>query len=359
MLGLGQRQLRRSHAGQRVQKQGQCVQRVRLRPAFRPLPNHLRLVPRHFLERGTRPIHLHPEDPAQLRHQLLEELGQAAALLDHGFEHLQSLLLVSRHQAVNEGIDGLDVRQSQHGLHQFQGHGVVAEAHDLIQQADGIPHAALGTLGNHRQGRLLDVTALFLGNGRQMGLDLGGSNPSEVEALAPTDHGRRNPVRLGRGQHEIHVGRRFLQCLEQCVERARAQHVNFVDDEDFDLGLLGRCGLHLVPQFAHILDTVVAGGIDFVEVEIAGVVNRAAGPALAAGPRVLLAPTAEGLGQQTRGAGLASAPGPVEQVGVGDAPGLERVLQRPHDVRLAHKLGETLAPPSAIQCLCHCGCLQS
>ena len=75
-------------------------------------------------------------------------------------------------------------------------------------------------------------------------------------------------VHLGRGEDEFHVRGRFLERLEQRVERRAGEHVHLVDDVDL-VAALGRGVADVVAQVAHLLDAVVGGAVDFEHVEAA------------------------------------------------------------------------------------------
>jgi hypothetical protein len=51
----------------------------------------------------------------------------------------------------------------------------------------------------------------FAGNELQMLRDKVGRNAVKIEPLAPTEDGRQNFLRLGRGENEFHMRRRFFE----------------------------------------------------------------------------------------------------------------------------------------------------
>ena len=86
--------------------------------------------------------------------------------------------------------------------------------------------------------------------------DQGRRNTTEIKTLTTTEDRRQNLFRIRRREEELHVRRRLLQRLQQRIEGRRREHVNLVDDVDFELAR-GRRELGRIPQFPHLIDTVV------------------------------------------------------------------------------------------------------
>ena len=162
--------------------------------------------------------------------------------------------------------------------------------------------------------------------------------------------GRQHLLRFGRGEHEDQVLGRLLDDLEQGVEPRRGDHVGLVDDEDA-VARLGRRVERAVTQFAGVVDTAVAGGVEFDDVDVAGAVRcqRDARVAHTArtGRRTLHA--VQRPGQDPRRGGLAAAARTGEQVGVVDAAGVERGRQRLGDVFLADDFCESRRTVLAVE----------
>src|SRR3990172_4233369 len=178
---------------------------------------------------------------------------------------------------------------------------------------------------------------------------LGQGDAPEIEALAAGDYGRGHLMGLGGSEDKDGVAGGLLQGLEKGVEGLGGEHVYFVYDVDLVAGFIGD-KVHLIPQVSDLVNAPVAGGIYLYEVKAAPLGNRAAHEATVAGLAkacVLLA--VYGLGQYTCGAGLASAPGSTEQVGVGEPPGGKGVQEGAGNVFLADQLGETLGTPPAVE----------
>ena len=155
----------------------------------------------------------------------------------------------------------------------------------------------------------------------------------------PPDDRGRHLVRLGGGQHEPHARRRFLEDLQQGVERLAGEPLRLVDDVDLLAALHGRGG-RLLPQLARVLDAAVAGGVDLDDVQVRAFTDRDALGTHAArlGRGALLA--VDHLGQDASGGGLARPPGPAEQERVVQAPLADGAGQR------ADRRGLVPGPPA-------------
>src|SRR5262245_26505464 len=120
--------------------------------------------------------------------------------------------------------------------------------------------------------------------------------------------------------------------------------MDFVDDVDL-VAAARRRVLDVLPDGPHVVDLAIRCRVDFDDVhERPGLglhAHRARAARLGARPFR----TQQRLGEQARGRRLADAPRPGEEVGVGNAAGDERVLQRPRDRVLADDRLERLRPP--------------
>ena len=124
--------------------------------------------------------------------------------------------------------------------------------------------------------------------------------------------------------------------------------MGFVDDVDLALAL-GRGEVHLLPDVSYLVDPTVAGGVEFDDVHELAAVDRKADGAGVAGVSVQRLKTVDRLGDDSGGGGLAAAPWPAEQVGVGDAALFDRLAQCAGNVLLPHQLAEAGRPPLAVE----------
>ena len=79
------------------------------------------------------------------------------------------------------------------------------------------------------------------------------------------EDGRGQFLRVGGGEDEFDVRRRFFQCFQQRIEAAGGKHMHFVNEIDFVLSFDRRVG-DVVEQFARFFNAGARGGIYFDEV---------------------------------------------------------------------------------------------
>ena len=139
------------------------------------------------------------------------------------------------------------------------------------------------------------------------------------------------------GEDEDGVVWRLLEGLEEGVEGGLAEHVDLVDDVDLVSPHLRR-DAHLLDERAYVVDGVVRGRVELVDVERALLVEgatrfaRVAGLALGGEVHAI-----DGLGEDACAGRLADAARAAEEVGVSQLIVLDRVLERcgqcglPHD----------------------------
>src|SRR5262249_22447650 len=137
------------------------------------------------------------------------------------------------------------------------------------------------------------------------------------------------------------VGRRFLQRLQQGVERRGREHVDFVNDVDL-VPRPTRPELHVLADVAYLVDAAVAGPVDFQDVHVFAGGDALADLAAVAGRRRGPTDAVEGLGQDAGGGGLTHAPGPREEVGVGHAVAGQGIHQGLGGGLLADEIAELL-----------------
>jgi hypothetical protein len=185
---------------------------------------------------------------------------------------------------------------------------------------------------------------LFLsGDELQMLRDQIRRDAMEIEALAAAQNCRQNLLRLGGGEDELHVRRRFLERLEQGIERRRSEHVHFVDDVDLEMPLARRVA-DVVPQLAHLLHAVIARAVDLQHVEAVPACDFLAAIANAAGRCGRPVDAVERFGQDPRGGCLPDAARADEEIGVREAILFDRVFKRARHVRLSDEIVESLRP---------------
>ena len=165
---------------------------------------------------------------------------------------------------------------TEHASNGIAGQTFVARPSDhLIEQAHRIAHAA-GGFARDDPNRI--VVCLHLLDGEhvaQSGRDVGRADQLEVVALAAAQDRDWNLVSLGRSEDELHVRRWLFERLQERVPRGLGEHVNFVDDEDFE-AVARRSVRKTFLELAHLVDARIGRAVDFEHVQITAVANLTA-----------------------------------------------------------------------------------
>jgi hypothetical protein len=219
-------------------------------------------------------------------------------------------------------------------------------AEQLLEERLAVAHASGGPAGDEMQRFGGHVGPFGLHDLREPRGDRRCGNRREIEPLAAREDRDRQLLGLRRAEHELHVGGRLLERLEQGVERLPREHVDFVDDVDLEPAVGGADG-HVLPQLPDLVDATVAGGVDLDHVDVVAGRDRPAGVAGVAGLRCRPGGALERLGEDPGRARLAGAAGAAEQVGVADAARLDGAGEAPGHVLLPHQFVEALRPVAA------------
>ena len=289
-------------------------------------------------------ISLNEEQISEMADQIAQQLGEVTAglgLFVHEGERDGGVLGEQGGAQVAHLLPGREPKDGKHvGLLDL----APTKGYELVQHGFRVPHAAIGSQGDRQRGFLREVDPLLRGDVHQVARDDGGADALEVEPLAAGKNRGRELLDIGGGEEELHVRRRFLQRLEQGVERAAGEHVHLVHQIDFEAAA-GRQVFDVVDDdFTDFVDLGVRGRIKFEHVEGVAGGDFAAGIALIAGGQrgAGAAQTVKRLGQNPGGRGLPRAPRADEQVRVGKAVLEDRVFQRPGDMFLAHDVVKRL-----------------
>jgi len=186
---------------------------------------------------------------------------------------------------VDELADGGGGGFAEEVFEDFVGDVFFAEGEDAVEDGEGIAHGAVAEAGDAEDGIGFGLDAfIFYDVGEVFGDALGG-DVFEIEALAAGDDGGGDFVDVGGGEDEFDVGGRLFEGFEECVEGAGGEHVDFVDDVDFEGGACGADAGGLA-EFADLVDGVVGGAVDFDDVHVFAAGDGFAGVAGAAGVAV-------------------------------------------------------------------------
>ncbi len=168
-----------------------------------------------------------------MRQELRRELPEVVSIPIHLVEREQGPLGIARNQGLRELEEVPAIRHAQHLHHTLFGHLALGEADHLVEQRDGVTHAAGCLPREHLQRATFDLHPLFVRESLQVVDDVRLANALEVVALTTRQNRDRNLLWFRRREDELRVGRRLLQGLQQRVEGLGREHVYFVDDVDF------------------------------------------------------------------------------------------------------------------------------
>ena len=163
----------------------------------------------------------------------------------------------------------------------------------------------------------------------------------QIEALAARHDRRQHFLRFGGGKHELHVRRRFLERLEQGIERRRGEHVHLVDDVDFERRRSRRIQAGLA-QLTHLFDPVVAGTVNLEHIDRSSLGDLDALGIVIGEIDFGAVDAIQALGKNPCQGRLARAARTTEQICVCNALSADGIGQRLADVILADDITEAL-----------------
>ena len=145
------------------------------------------------------------------------------------------------------------VGQSQHRANLVRAGFARAVGNRLVQQRRGIPRRAFCRASDQRQRIVGNLGPFGGGNLAQEADHDFGFNAAQVKTLAARQDRDGHLPDFRCGKDEFDVRGRFLERFEQRIERARGQHVYFVNDVDLVAGR-GCAVVHAVDNLADVID---------------------------------------------------------------------------------------------------------
>src|SRR5580765_1975863 len=235
--------------------------------------------------------------------------------------------------------------EAEHAADVLERDAVAREREHLVERGERIAHAAFGRPRHERQRGVVDLDLLVGGHPLELIANRAERQRLELEHLRPRLDRRRHRVQLRRRHHELDVRRRLLDRLQQRVERALREAVDFVDDENLVSIAHGRDRERLDDDLANSVDARIRGAVDFEHIDVAAFGDLETRVALAARLRRRPRYAVERARQNPRRRRLADTARAGEDERLREPAGLNRVLQREHDAALADDVLETLRTP--------------
>ena len=221
----------------------------------------------------------------------------------------------------------------------IEGDGFAGKANELFEGGFSVAESTLGLAGDKDKSLVGDLDLFGIGDFAEMGGDDGVGDAAEIEPLATGEDGGGEFLDLGGGEDELHVGGGLLQRFEESVESLAGEHVNFVDDVDFEFSAGGGVG-NTVAEILDLVDAAVGGAVDLEDVETAAFGDLLADVfvGVEVDPRALRA--VEGFGEDAGGGSFADAAGTDKEEGMGKAALSDGVREGFDDVFLPDEFRE-------------------
>ena len=193
------------------------------------------------------------------------EVLRIEATAYHAIEHHQCSRDIALDGSIGETEEELIVEDIQIADCRLIGQFATSEARNLVEDRQRIAHTAISLLGDDLKCLRLCLDAFLRSDIGELSHYVLIGDALEVVGLATAEDSRQDLLLLGRGHDEKSMLWRLFESLEEGIECRLRKHVNLIDDEDLVLTYLWR-DLHLLDEFADVIDTVVARSIEFVDV---------------------------------------------------------------------------------------------
>ena len=253
---------------------------------------------------------------------------------------------VTLDQCLEQTFEVAAIDHAEHLAHRAFFDATAAMGDRLIEQRQGIAHAASGCASDLGERARREGHRLGLEHSGQMTRNQRRRQVLEVELKAAGQHGHRHLARIGGRKNEDHMGGRLFKRLEHRIEGVPAEHVDLVDHVDL-VATRDRRIDNLLEQLRHFLDAAIGGGIHFDIVGKPALLDRDAGAALPAGPRADAGFAVERPRQDARNRGLANAARAGKKISMVQPSGVERVAECANHMFLADERLEISRSPGS------------
>ena len=270
------------------------------------------------------------EQVACARQQVLHKAARVEATDDHLLDHVVQFRAVVVDDRVNRRADEHVGRKTEqrHGgvIRDLAVHGA---HHELVEHRKRVAHRAAACTHRQAQHAGLGLDLLLFADLLEVRPHhLGRHQTERIMVRARADRAD-HLFGLGRGEDEHHMLRRLLHDLEQRIEPLLGHHMRLVEDEDL-VAVARRREPRAFTQFARVVHTVVARGVDLHDVDRAGAAGRQVPAAFADAARLRRGAfgAVDATRQDARRARLAAAARAREQICVRELVFVERAHER-------------------------------
>ena len=243
-------------------------------------------------------------------------------------------------------LDGLDEREekfyrrnAEDRTDGFRSHLVSGKGVRLVEVGETVTHGTVGLFGKDVEGFIGGLDAFLFANVTEAAADLVNSQALEVKTLHTAQNRLRNLVDFCSRENENHMGRRFFERLEERVEGACREHVDFVDDENLVLADDGRV-LHTFNHIADVIDARIGSSVDFVNIHRVAAGNILAAIALTARVQRVRALAVQRTGENSGAGGFAHTTGAGKKECMMETTALDGVLKSLCDMFLTDHIAE-------------------
>mgnify|MGYP003587516888 CR=1 FL=1 len=160
------------------------------------------------------------------------ENREILAVFGEGTDETKCFGQVSVGEAGGERDEVLGFRRAEHDGDGRFVDGAIGQTRYLGQERFGIAHPALGDFGDHANGSGGDLDLFRFGDAGEFLGDAFDRESGKVETLATGKDGGWYLVDLSGRKDEDDMCRWFLESLEERIESAGREHMDFVDDVD-------------------------------------------------------------------------------------------------------------------------------
>ena len=154
----------------------------------------------------------------------------------------------------------------------IEGNIFACKTDKLFERRFGVPKTALCLAGEEDKGFIRNFDFFRFGNFLEVGADQGIGNTAQIEALAAGENRGGKFLHLRCGEDKLYVRGRFFKGFEKGIEGLGCEHMDFVDDIDFEFSTGWGVG-NAFPEFLDAFNAPVGGTVDLKYIEASTFLN--------------------------------------------------------------------------------------